>query len=333
MTDAWEHIIYISVCSLDRRTTQRYTYRMSDGSESVEMVQEVKQKESVVWGQTKSFLAGGFGGVCAVLVGHPFDLVKVRLQTSAGQYKGTLDVVKKTIASDGARGLYRGVAAPLAGVTPMFAISFWGYDLGQRIVTSITKPEGKLSISEISAAGFLSAIPTTAVAAPFERVKVILQLQGQGKVPEGQKQFNGAFDVVKHLYKEGGFRSVFKGSAATLARDGPGSALYFATYEYLKKSLTPEGKSMSLGAITLAGGTAGTVMWIPVFPVDTIKSNLQSSDTPQSISQVTKGIYRKGGFKAFFPGLGPALLRSFPANAATFLGVEVCHKFFQSVNL
>lgn len=306
----------------------------SDSSENVEMVHEVTQKESVVWGQTKSFLAGGFGGICAVLVGHPFDLVKVRLQTSAaGQYSGTLDVVKRTIATDGARGLYRGVGAPLAGVTPMFAISFWGYDLGQRIVSGITKTEGKMSISEISAAGFISAIPTTAVAAPFERVKVILQLQGQGKIPEGGKHFNGAFDVVKHLYKEGGFRSVFKGSAATLARDGPGSALYFATYEYLKKSLTPEGKDLSLGAITFAGGMAGTAMWIPVFPVDTIKSNLQSSDTPQSISQVTKGIYKKAGFKGFFPGLGPALLRSFPANAATFLGVEVAHKFFKVMNV
>uniref|UniRef100_A0A060TGN7 ARAD1D24816p n=1 Tax=Blastobotrys adeninivorans TaxID=409370 RepID=A0A060TGN7_BLAAD len=288
--------------------------------------------ESAVWGQTKSFLAGGFGGVCAVLVGHPFDLVKVRLQTSQpGQYGGTLDVVKKTLAADGFRGLYRGVVAPLYGVTPMFAISFWGYDLGQRIVTSVTKPEGSLSIGQISAAGFLSAIPTTGVAAPFERVKVILQLQGQGKT-QG-KQFNGALDVVKHLYREGGLRSVFKGSVATLARDGPGSALYFATYEYTKRRLTPEGQTMSLGAITLAGGLAGTAMWIPVFPIDTIKSNLQSSDKPQSLSAVTKGIYRNGGFKAFFPGLGPALLRSFPANAATFVGVELAHSFFRSFNL
>jgi solute carrier family 25 carnitine/acylcarnitine transporter 20/29 len=291
-------------------------------------------QENALVGQLKSFAAGGFGGVCAVLVGHPFDLMKVRLQTSGpGAYSGTLDVVKKTIAADGIRGLYRGVAAPLLGVTPMFAISFWGYDLGQRIVRSTSNTEGPLSISQISAAGFLSAIPTTAVAAPFERVKVILQLQGQKATAPGTRQFTGALDVVSHLYKEGGLRSVFKGSLATVARDGPGSALYFATYEYLKKRLTPEGTSMSLGAISFAGGMAGVAMWVPVFPIDTIKSNLQSSDKPQSIGQVTKQIYRSGGFKAFFPGLGPALLRSFPANAATFLGVELAHKFFQSLSL
>jgi Mitochondrial carrier protein len=27
----------------------------------------------------KSFLSGGVGGVCVVVVGHPFDLVKVRV--------------------------------------------------------------------------------------------------------------------------------------------------------------------------------------------------------------------------------------------------------------
>lgn len=33
-------------------------------------------------------------------------------------------------------------------------------------------------------------------------------------------------DVLKHLYKEGGVRSIFRGTGATLARDGPGSAAY-----------------------------------------------------------------------------------------------------------
>jgi solute carrier family 25 carnitine/acylcarnitine transporter 20/29 len=69
----------------------------------------------------RSLAAGGFGGVCAVVVGHPFDLVKVRLQTAErGVYSGAIDVVRKGIARDGLRrGLYAGVSAPLVGVTPM----------------------------------------------------------------------------------------------------------------------------------------------------------------------------------------------------------------------
>ena len=58
--------------------------------------------------------------------GHPFDLIKTRLQTAApGTYTGALDVVKKTLARDGPTGLYRGVVPPLLGVTPIFALSFW----------------------------------------------------------------------------------------------------------------------------------------------------------------------------------------------------------------
>lgn len=73
----------------------------------------------------RSLAAGGFGGVCAVIVGHPFDLIKVRLQTAErGVYTGAVDALKKSIAKDGLRrGLYAGVSAPLVGVTPMCMFS------------------------------------------------------------------------------------------------------------------------------------------------------------------------------------------------------------------
>jgi solute carrier family 25 carnitine/acylcarnitine transporter 20/29 len=44
------------------------------------------------------------------------------------------------------------------------------------------------------------------------------------------------------------------------------------------------------------------------------------------MSGVIRSVYASGGFKAFFPGFGPALARAVPANAATFLGVELAHK-------
>lgn len=50
----------------------------------------------------RALVAGGVGGVCAVVVGHPFDLVKVRLQTAEkGVYSGAMDVVRRTIAREG----------------------------------------------------------------------------------------------------------------------------------------------------------------------------------------------------------------------------------------
>lgn len=86
-----------------------------------EVKADVKAAASTLGTQLRSFAAGGFGGVCAVVVGHPFDLVKVRMQTAEkGVYSSAIDVVRKSVARDGLRrGLYAGVSAPLVGVTPM----------------------------------------------------------------------------------------------------------------------------------------------------------------------------------------------------------------------
>ena len=173
----------------------------------------------------------------------------------------------------------------------------------------------------------------TIITAPFERVKVLLQIQGQKQLAPGEKpRYSGGTDVVRQLYKEGGIRSVYRGSAMTLARDGPGSATYFASYEYVKRKMTPKDANgipsgeLSLTAVMTAGGAAGVAMWLPVFPIDTIKSRLQSAEGRPTIGGTIRGIYASGGLKAFFPGIGPAMARAVPANAVTFLGVELAHK-------
>ncbi|KAL9939645.1 hypothetical protein V8E36_001462 [Tilletia maclaganii] len=283
-------------------------------------------------GAIKSFLSGGFGGTCSVLVGHPFDLTKTRLQTApAGTYNGAIDVVRRTLAADGVRGLYRGMGPPLVGVTPIFAISFFSYDLGKKLVYSMTpkRTDPALNLPELAFAGFFSAVPTTLVAGPAERVKVLLQLQGQsgGSGPK----YNGPVDVVRQLYKEGGLKAIFRGTGATLARDGPGSAAYFCAYEAVKRLLTPPGASPSdlnlLNVIT-AGGLAGMAMWTIAIPPDVIKSRYQGapSGTYKGFLDCATKTVQQDGVKALFRGFGPAMVRAFIANAATFLGVEVSLK-------
>ena len=205
--------------------------------------------------------------------------------------------------------------------------------MGKNLVKSFSEvKDEQYGIGQVAFAGFFSAIPMTIITAPFERVKVLLQIQGQKQLAPGEKpKYSGGLDVVRQLYKEGGIRSVWRGSAMTLARDGPGSAAYFATYEIIKRRLTPKdehGKpgELSLTAVMVAGGAAGVAMWIPVFPVDTVKSRLQSAEGSPTIGGTIRDLYGKGGLRAFFPGIGPALARAVPANAATFLGVELAHK-------
>jgi len=238
--------------------------------------------------------------------------------------------VKKTLAKDGASGLFRGIVPPLLGVTPIFAVSFWAYDASKKLILAVTpnRTSESLSTAELAAAGFLSAIPTTAVTAPVERAKVLLQVQGQGGA---EQKYRGVFHVITHLYKEGGLRSIFRGSGATLARDGPGSAAYFAAYEVTKKALTPAGSSptdLNLGVIIFSGGMAGVAMWALAIPPDVLKSRIQAAPTGtySGLMDCARKTIAQDGAAALWKGFGPAMARAFPANAATFLGVEASRK-------
>lgn len=69
---------------------------------------------------------------------------------------------------------------------------------------------------------------------------------------------------------------------------------------------------------------AGVAMWCIAIPPDVVKSRLQSAPagTYTGASDVLKQILKTEGPTALFKGLGPAMLRAFPANAATFCGYE-----------
>jgi solute carrier family 25 carnitine/acylcarnitine transporter 20/29 len=83
---------------------------------------------------------------------------------------------------------------------------FQGYDVGKTLVNKYsTIPETGMTLKQYAAAGFFSAIPMTAITAPFERIKIVLQIQGQQQ--GSQKQYSGGLDALRGIYKEGGFRS------------------------------------------------------------------------------------------------------------------------------
>eukprot|EP01101_Sappina_pedata_P013455 TRINITY_DN9722_c0_g1_i1.p1 TRINITY_DN9722_c0_g1~~TRINITY_DN9722_c0_g1_i1.p1 ORF type:complete len:300 (+),score=126.03 TRINITY_DN9722_c0_g1_i1:22-900(+) len=272
----------------------------------------------------KSVISGGVGGMCLVAVGHPFDLVKVRLQTST-IYSGMADCVKKTIAQDGIKGLFRGMSAPLAGVTPIYAVCFWGYDVGKNLSRTFQKDkEAPLTIRQIMFAGAFSALPTTLIMAPGERIKVLLQVDGASTT----RKFRGPVDVIAHLYRTGGIKSIFKGFNATLIRDVPGSIAYFGGFEFFKRALTPAGSDPTqLNPLSsfIAGGLAGICNWIVAIPPDVVKSRFQSAPegTYKGFMDVCKVLFKEEGVRGFFKGLTPAMARAFPANAACFLGVDM----------
>ena len=288
----------------------------------------------------KDFIAGGFGGMCLVFAGHPLDTIKVRLQTMPkpppGQppmYKGTLDCATKIITKEGPLGLFRGMGAPLTGVSPMFAVCFFGYGIGKKIQQN--DPTEKLSLIQIFNAGMISALFTTAIMAPGERIKCLLQVQAAN--PHATTKYKGPIDCAKQLYREGGMRSIYKGTAATLLRDIPASGMYFASYEFLQQALTPEGKSrsdLSPGRTLIAGGLAGIANWSVAIPPDVLKSRLQTAPAgkyPRGIRDVFAELRREEGLRALYKGATPVFLRAFPANAACFFGYEYALKFLNYI--
>lgn len=70
------------------------------------------------------------------------------------------------------------MTAPIAGVAPIFAISFLGFGVGKKLLQK--DDETPLSNKRLFCAGAFSGIFTTSVMAPGERIKCLLQVQQGG---------------------------------------------------------------------------------------------------------------------------------------------------------
>ena len=295
---------------------------------------EVTEKKAV--SPIKYFISGGFGGFCTVVSGHPFDTIKVRLQTmpkpSAGEppmYTGTLDCAVKTIRREGVLGLYKGMGAPIIAVAPIFAMSFLGFGLGKRL--QMETPNDVLTHGQLFCAGAFSGLFTTTVMAPGERIKCLLQIQQGGSVPP---KYKGPIDAAIQIYREGGIRSIYKGTCATLLRDVPASGVYFLTYEVIQELLNPSGKTdMGILASILGGGSAGVAMWASCMPADVLKSRFQTAPPGKynGVRDVFVHLIKEEGVRALYKGITPVMLRAFPANAACFFGFELCIRFLDFI--
>ena len=86
-------------------------------------------------------LPGAVGGISLVLVGHPFDLVKVRLQTSP--VPSLKHCLMEIIRGRGFRGFYQGVTVPLLGVMPVFGMYYGTFKIGRDF---LDKHDGDLGL-------------------------------------------------------------------------------------------------------------------------------------------------------------------------------------------
>ncbi|CCH44114.1 Calcium-binding mitochondrial carrier protein [Wickerhamomyces ciferrii] len=269
----------------------------------------------------KDLFAGTIGGITQVLVGQPFDTTKVRLQSdTTGQYKNTLDVVKKLISNEGPQGFYKGTLTPLIGVGACVSIQFGVNEYMKRNVFSDFKI---LSNSQYYQSGLVAGVANSILASPIEHIRIRLQTQLKGNL--------GPLDIIKNIYKSNGVSGLMKGFIPTAIREGHGMGMYFLTFEYLVKQdilkNKVERKDIPGWKLCLYGAGAGYSMWFSVYPIDVIKSRLQTDSLNKPIYKnmfhVTSTIWKTQGLKGFFKGFIPTILRAAPANAATFYAFEL----------
>ena len=93
---------------------------------------------------------------------------------------------------------------------------------------------------------------------------------------------------IKRIYQTEGIKGFSRGYQGLLIRDGPGFAIYFCTFEALKRKFGVSEKDridhhyygMSQTDVNLrkflSGGLSGCMTWTIAYPADTIKTNMQS---------------------------------------------------------
>ncbi|RWW23084.1 hypothetical protein GW17_00012675 [Ensete ventricosum] len=272
----------------------------------------------------KDLTAGTVGGAAQLIVGHPFDTIKVKLQSQPAplpgqppKYSGAMDAVKQTMVAEGPRGLYKGMGVPLATVAAFNAVLFTVR--GQMEVLLRSEPGASLTVNQQMLRLMQSLV---------NRLQAQSALAGSAASSAAAK-YGGPMDVAKHVIREAGVRGLFKGMVPTLAREVPGNAVLFGVYEALKQYFAGGTDTSGLGRwpLMVAGGLGGASFWLSVYPTDVVKSVIQVDDykNPKYSGSVNalRKIAAAEGIKGLYRGFGPAMARSVPANAACFLAYEM----------
>lgn len=123
--------------------------------------------------------------------------------------------------------------------------------------------------------GGTSAAVSKTIAAPIERVKLLLQNQGESK--SISKPYTGIVDVFTRVPKEQGVLSFWRGNFANVIRYFPTQALNFMFKDFYKGYLEQPrsaGFAMCLLGNMASGGAAGATSLLVVYPLDFARTRL-----------------------------------------------------------
>ncbi|KAF2144579.1 uncharacterized protein K452DRAFT_284905 [Aplosporella prunicola CBS 121167] len=288
----------------------------------------------------KDLFAGAVGGTAQVLLGQPFDIIKVRLQTSQ-QYTGAADCATKIWKNEGPLAFYKGTLTPLIGIGACVSIQFGAFHYARRafearnLAANPQATSGRLSYGQYYAAGAFAGLANSFLSGPIEHVRIRLQTQPHG----AGKLYTGPLDCVRKLSAHNGvLRGLYRGELVTLAREAQAYGVWFLTFEWLMNADAARNridrKDVSTPKVALYGGLAGEALWVASYPFDVVKSKMQSDGFGKdmryrTMSDCFRLTWAKEGMMGFWKGLGPTLFRAMPVSAGTFAVVELTMRMIQ----
>lgn len=131
------------------------------------------------------------------------------------------------------------------------------------------------------------------------------------------------------LSKQGGgvLAGLYRGAGVTVLRESFAYGSWFLSFELMmNKDAERNGvarKEIPGWKVALYGGCAGEALWLASYPFDVVKSKMQTDGFGaerryRSARDCASQVWREGGARGFWKGIGPTLMRAMPVSAGTF---------------
>ncbi|CAL9133907.1 unnamed protein product [Musa textilis] len=301
----------------------------------------------------KSLVAGGVAGGVSRTAVAPLERLKILLQVQnphSIQYNGTIQGLKYIWKSEGFRGLFRGNGTNCARIVPNSAVKFFSYEQASSgILWLYRRQSGNAEDAQLTpvlrlGAGACAGIIAMSATYPMDMVRGRITVQTE----KSPYQYRGMFHALGTVYREEGFRALYKGWLPSVIGVIPYVGLNFAVYESLKDWLIKsnpyglvEDSELSVVTRLACGAVAGTIGQTVAYPLDVIRRRMQmvgwnnaasvvagegrskaSLEYTGMIDAFRKTVHHEG-FGALYKGLVPNSVKVVPSIAIAFVTYEV----------
>jgi len=262
--------------------------------EQIKLIFNVDRKKE---GYAKWFAAnmasGGLAGALSLVFVYSLDYARTRLANDAKaakkggaaggerQFNGLIDVYKKTLATDGVAGLYRGFMVSCAGIIVYRGCYFGFFDSLQPVILT-----GNIKDSFIASffLGWDVTIAAGLASYPLDTIRRRMMMTSGAAA-----KYSSSFDCFNKVLKNEGFASLFKGAGANILRGVAGAGV-LAGFDKVKLEYMKYRFDDMPDISKKPKGPAPAVVVTPAQPVASVQAGSSTpAPNPVVVTPVTPG--------------------------------------------